>query len=41
VHEDYHRPTDDVEKVDCDKIARVARLLVRMLDGLQADQLSL
>ena len=41
VHEDYHRPTDDPEKIDCDKIRRVARLVVRMLDGLQADALAL
>jgi hypothetical protein len=41
VHEDYHQPTDDADKIDCDKIRRVARLLVRMLDGLQADELAL
>jgi Zn-dependent M28 family amino/carboxypeptidase len=41
VHDDYHRPTDDVEKIDCDKIGRVTRLLVRMLEGLQGDQLDL
>jgi Zn-dependent M28 family amino/carboxypeptidase len=41
VHEDYHRPTDDAEKIDCDKIRRVARLVLRMLDGLQADALGL
>jgi hypothetical protein len=41
VHEDYHQPGDDPEKIDCDKIRRVARLLVRMLDGLQADVLGL
>jgi hypothetical protein len=41
VHEDYHQPGDDVEKIDCDKIRRVSRLLVRMLDGLQADELAL
>jgi Peptidase family M28 len=41
VHEDYHRPTDDVEKIDCDKIRRVMRLVLRMLDALQADQLAL
>lgn len=26
VHEDYHRPSDEVEKIDADKAARVARL---------------
>ncbi|HEX6886431.1 MAG TPA: M28 family peptidase [Planctomycetota bacterium] len=41
VHEDYHRPTDDIEKIDCDKIRRVARLVLRLLDGLQEDALGL
>ena len=41
VHEDYHRPTDDPEKIDYDKIRRVVRLVLRMLDGLQADELEL
>jgi Zn-dependent M28 family amino/carboxypeptidase len=41
VHEDYHEPTDDAEKIDCDKIRRVVRLVVRMLDGLQSDVLAL
>ncbi|MFN2383106.1 MAG: M28 family peptidase, partial [Gemmatimonadota bacterium] len=27
VHEDYHRPSDEVEKIDADKAARVARLI--------------
>jgi hypothetical protein len=27
VHEDYHRPSDHVEKIDTDKTARVARLI--------------
>ena len=39
VHEDYHKPTDDAEKIDCDKIRRVSRLVVRMLAELQGDQL--
>jgi hypothetical protein len=39
VHEDYHQPGDDVEKLDCDKVGRVVRLLVRMLHELQADEL--
>jgi Zn-dependent M28 family amino/carboxypeptidase len=25
-HEDYHRPSDEVEKIDADKAARIARL---------------
>ncbi len=41
VHEDYHRPTDTPDKIDYDKIRRVTRLVMRMLDGLQADQLEL
>ena len=35
VHPDYHRPTDTIEKIDHDKIRRVTRLVLRMLDGLQ------
>jgi len=38
VHIDYHRPTDTPEKVDCDKVARVARLVARMLEELQYDE---
>lgn len=41
VHEDYHRPTDTADKIDYDKIRRVTRLVVRMLDGLQTDSLDL
>lgn len=41
VHEDYHQPTDDPEKVDVDKIRRVSRMVVRMLEELQADDLAL
>lgn len=41
VHEDYHRPGDDPEKLDYDKIRRVSRLVLRILDGLQADELEL
>jgi hypothetical protein len=26
VHEDYHQPSDELEKLDLDKAARVARL---------------
>ena len=39
VHPDYHQPTDDVEKIDFDKIRRVTRLMLRVLDGLQEDSL--
>ena len=39
VHEDYHQPTDTADKIDSDKIRRVTRLVLRMLDGLQGDEL--
>lgn len=39
VHEDYHQPTDKPEKIDYDKVHRVARLVLRMLDALQNDKL--
>jgi len=39
VHDDYHEPGDDPEKIDYDKITRVVRLVLRMLDGLQEDAL--
>jgi hypothetical protein len=41
IHEDYHKPGDKPEKIDNDKIRRVARLVVRMLSGLQTDRLEL
>jgi peptidase M28-like protein/PA domain-containing protein len=41
VHEDYHQPTDDPDKIDYDKVHRVARLVVRMIDGLQAPVLDI
>jgi hypothetical protein len=41
VHEDYHKPTDDPEKIDYDKVSRVARLVLRLLDGLQDEHLDL
>ena len=41
IHEDYHRGTDTADKIDYDKIRRVVRLLVRVLDGLQGDELAL
>jgi len=39
VHEDYHQPTDDADKIDYDKVHRVARLVLRMLDALQNDKI--
>jgi hypothetical protein len=41
VHEDYHQPTDKPEKIDNDKIRRVSRMVLRMLEELQADRLEL
>jgi hypothetical protein len=41
LHEDYHKPSDDPEKIDCDKIRRVVRLVVRLLDALQGDTLEI
>ncbi|MFT5050369.1 MAG: hypothetical protein ACI8QZ_001770 [Chlamydiales bacterium] len=41
VHADYHKSTDTVEKIDYDKIQRCTRLLLRILDDLQADRLDL
>lgn len=41
VHEDYHKPTDTVDKIDFDKIRRVTRLVMRMLSELQADELDI
>ncbi len=40
-HEDYHGPGDEADKIDYDKVARVARLVVRILDGLQGDEIGL
>ena len=41
VHEDYHKLTDTPDKIDYDKIRRVSRLVVRLLHGLQTDELAL
>ena len=40
-HEDYHQPGDTPDKIDYDKIRRVARTVVKMLDALQTDTLDL
>ncbi|MCI0586330.1 MAG: M28 family peptidase, partial [Planctomycetes bacterium] len=34
-HADYHEPTDDADKIDGDKIRRVARVVFRMLAAIQ------
>ena len=41
LHSDYTKPTDTAEKIDCDKVGRISRLMVRMLHGMQADELDL
>ncbi len=38
-HDDYHRPTDTAEHLDADKMARVARLLLRGLWALDRREL--
>jgi Zn-dependent M28 family amino/carboxypeptidase len=39
VHEDYHRPSDEVDKIDTDKAARVARMIFYTVkDIANADQ---
>ncbi len=39
VHEDYHQPTDTVEKIDFDKMQRVVRVVLRLLDNIQTGPL--
>jgi len=34
-HPDYHEPSDDPERVDSDKIARITRVVLRLLDQTQ------
>jgi len=41
VHEDYHQPSDTVDKIDFDKIHRVVRMVLKGLDALQAPELKL
>lgn len=40
VHEDYHKPTDTVEKIDFGKITRVTRMVLRVLDQIQEEELT-
>ena len=40
-HEDYHRVTDTAEKLDSEKVARCARLALRIVGALQGDELVL
>lgn len=37
VHEDYHRPSDHVEKIDTDKAARIARLVYWLTSAVAND----
>lgn len=37
LHEDYHRPSDEVEAIDADKAARVARLVFRLALAVAED----
>jgi hypothetical protein len=39
-HPDYHRPTDTYEKIDYEKMSRIVRLVVRLLDNVQAAELT-
>lgn len=41
VHEDYHQPTDEPDRIDYDKVRRVSRLITRMLLDLQEPGLKL
>jgi len=41
VHDDYHQPTDTADKIDYDKLHRVVRLVLRMIDGMQETSLEL
>jgi hypothetical protein len=38
VHEDYHKATDTPDKIDYDKMRRICRLVVKMLEALQIDR---
>jgi Zn-dependent M28 family amino/carboxypeptidase len=37
VHEDYHRPSDTVDRIDGDKTARVTRLVLRLAHAIASD----
>lgn len=40
LHKDYHQPTDDVDKIDYDKMRRVTRLVMRIIGALQEDSVA-
>jgi Zn-dependent M28 family amino/carboxypeptidase len=37
VHEDYHRPSDEVEKIDADKAARISRMVLYLVHAIAND----
>ena len=37
VHEDYHRPSDEVEKIDADKAARISRMIFYLVNEVAND----
>ena len=39
-HEDYHQPTDDVERIDVDKLCRIVRVALKVIEAT-ADQADL
>ena len=41
VHEDYHKDTDEVHKIDFGKMRRVVRMVVRVLDALQDPEVNI
>jgi len=38
VHEDYHRPSDTVDKIDLDKITRITRLIFHYANAIANDE---
>ena len=38
-HPDYHKPTDTPDKIDYEKMTRIVRFVVRLLDELQDEEL--
>ena len=41
VHEDYHKPTDEVHLIDFDKMRRIVRMVMRSLDAMQEPNLEI
>ena len=40
VHEDYHKPSDEVQKIDADKAARIARLAYYLTSAIANDRVA-